>query len=111
MAEACSELDEGAKLEEATTCLRDKLLINFLFHRDLRVSETLSLRPEDIDFKAGTISILNLQSRISRYCPQCDARLRKSDNFCPKCGEKVAEAVTSKQEQRRVRTILMDKET
>jgi len=73
-------------MEEATTNLRDRLLVRILFRLGCRISEALALKVEDIDFDAGTVTILHLKRRISSYCPNCGARLGKTYRFCPACG-------------------------
>ena len=59
------ELEEVRRLEQAATCLRDRLLIRLLFHLGCRISEALSLKVEDIDFDRGMVTILHLKSRLS----------------------------------------------
>ena len=56
------ETEEVQRLEEATTCLRDRLLIRLLFRLGCRISEALSLKVEDIDFAQGTVTILHLKN-------------------------------------------------
>ena len=99
------------KLEQAAKCYRDRLLVRVLFHLGCRISEALALDIKDINFIAGTITILHLKLHINITCPQCNARLGKSHTFCLKCGTKVSEAVVKEMEHRKVRTIPLDKET
>ena len=82
-----------------------------LFHLGCRISEALALQARDIDFIAGTITILHLKSRINLSCPKCNAKLGKSHTYCPKCGVEVKDAVAKELEHRRVRTLPIDKET
>jgi len=105
------ELTEIELMEQAATCLRDKLLIRVLIRLGCRISEALALEVKDIDFGQGTITIQHLKSRIKLTCPQCGTRLGKSHSFCPKCGTKVSEAVAKEQEHRRVRTLPLDRDT
>ncbi len=105
------EQSELKQLEEGATCVRDRLLIRLLARLGCRISEALALRVEDIDFEAGTITILHLKSRISSYCPKCGARLGKSHKFCPICGHSVEKAVAQEKEHRRVRTLPIDGDT
>src|SRR5271157_213966 len=105
------EPEEIQKLENAAQFLRDKILIRILFYLGCRISEALALDVKDINFIAGTITILHLKLHINITCPQCNARLGKSHTFCPKCGTKVSEAVVKEMEHRKVRTIPLDKET
>jgi integrase/recombinase XerD len=105
------EPEEVKLLEEAASCVRDKLLIRLLWHSGCRVSEALALEVKDIDFKQGTATIEHLKLRLELACPQCRARLGKSHVFCPKCGIKVEEAVSGEKEHRRMRTLPLDRDT
>jgi integrase/recombinase XerD len=105
------EMEETEQLEDAATCLRDKLLIKLLAKLGCRVSEALALRVEDIDFGQGTVTIQHLKSRIKVSCPKCGARLGKGHTFCPGCGAKVGKVVTTEQQRRRVRTLPLDAAT
>jgi len=105
------EPEEVQELEKAATCLRDRLLIRLLFHLGCRISEALALRVKDIDFDAGTVTILHLKNRISLYCPRCRARLGKIHKFCPSCGDTVDKAVTREELHRRMRTLPIDDNT
>ena len=51
------EQEEVAKLEDEAEYLRDKLLVRLLAHTGCRVSEALFLKPADVDFDEGTITI------------------------------------------------------
>ena len=105
------ELSELKQLEEGATCLRDRLLIRLLARLGCRISEALALSVEDIDFEAGTVTILHLKSHISLYCPKCRARLGKKHRFCPGCGNKVDKAATREEVHRRMRTLPIDGDT
>lgn len=105
------ELFEIALLIKAALYLRDKLLIMLLFHLGCRISEALGIETKDIDFKAGTVTIQHLKSRINLFCPRCNTRLGKSHSFCPKCGVEVKEAVAKELEHKKVRTLPVDEET
>ena len=105
------EPSELKQLEEGATCLRDRLLIRILARLGCRISEALGLRVEDIDFEAGTITILHLKSRISSYCRKCKARLGKKHRFCPGCGNKVDKIATREEVHRRMRTLPIDGDT
>jgi integrase/recombinase XerD len=111
MTKAYLEIDDVKKLEEAATCLRDRLLIRILFHLGCRVSEALALKVEDIDLEQGTVTIEHLKARLRLCCPKCGARLGKSHTYCPKCGAKVKEVVTKEKEHRRLRTLPVDSDT
>ena len=105
------EVEETERLENAATCLRDKLLIRLLAKLGCRISEALALEVKDIDFHRGTVTIEHLKSGIKLTCPECSARLGKSHIFCPKCGVKTKEAVAKAQEHRRMRTLPLDRHT
>lgn len=105
------DIEETERLENAATCLRDKLLIRLLTRLGCRVSEALALKAEDIDFEQGTVTIQHLKSRIKVSCPKCGSMLGKSHTFCPRCGTRVEKALTEEQERRRVRTLPIDGET
>ncbi len=111
MSNAYLEISEVQKLEAAASYSRDRLLIRLLFHLGCRISEALALEIKDIDFNAGTVTIQHLKARIRLTCLKCGARLGKSHTFCPRCGEKVKEAVAKEQEHRRMRTLPLDRNT
>ncbi|MFH1087772.1 MAG: tyrosine-type recombinase/integrase [Chloroflexota bacterium] len=111
MPKAYLEPDEVARLENAARYLRDKLMIRLLFHVGCRVSEALALETKDVDYAVGAVTIQHLKTRLKLACPKCGARLGRSHGFCPKCGTKVSQAIAKEQEQRRVRTLPLDKET
>lgn len=108
MIKAYLEPEEVALLENAASCLRDKLLIRLLFHLGCRISEALALKVEDIDFSQGTVTIEHLKTRLELCCPSCGARLGKSHKFCPICGHSVEKAVAQEKEHRRLRTLPID---
>jgi len=105
------DLVELKQLEEQARYLRDRLLIRLLARLGCRISEALALRVEDIDFEAGTVTILHLKTRINLYCPVCRARLGKKHRFCPGCGDKVDKADAREDEHRRMRTLPIDSDT
>jgi len=105
------EVEETEKLEDAATCLRDRLLTRLLARLGCRVSEALALTVEDIDFTQGTVRIEHLKSRIRLVCINCNARLGTSHSFCPKCGKVVDKTVTEEKHRRRMRTLPIDGET
>ena len=105
------ELEEVERLENAATCLRDRLLIRLLARSGCRVSEALALEVKDIDFVRGTATIEHLKLRLELACPQCRARLGRNHAFCPKCGIKVEKASAGEKEHRRVRTLPLDRDT
>jgi len=105
------EPTELERLEEVATCLRDRLLMRVLRKLGCRISEALALRVEDIDFTAGTLTILHLKSRIRSNCPRCGARLGKKHRFCPGCGSKVDKVANREEIHHRMRTLPIDSDT
>ena len=98
-------------MENATTNLRDQLLIRLLFRLGCRVSEALSLTAEDVDLGRSTITIKHLKARLKLSCTECGQRLGRSHTFCPKCGSKVEKAQAEQQERRRQRVLPVDGDT
>ena len=111
MTRAYLGVEELAKLEAAATNLRDCLLIRLLSHLGCRITEALSIKVEDIDFSSSTVRILHLKTRLELSCPKCRSRVAAAHTFCPKCGEKVLEAVIRELEHRRQRVLPIDSET
>jgi len=105
------DIEEIRQLEDAATCLRDRLLIRLLARLGCRVSEALSLSVEDIDFARGMVTIEHLKVRLKLTCPHCSARLGKTHVFCPKCGSKIDQAIVAEQKHRRMRTLPLDQAT
>ena len=105
------EPGEVALMENAATNLRDKLLIHLLFRLGCRISETLYIKVDDIDFAQGTIAIIHLKRRLKLSCPTCQARLGAAHLFCPKCGGKIEKSRVEEQEHRRQRVLPVDSET
>jgi integrase/recombinase XerD len=105
------EPEETERLENAATCLRDRLLIRLLRRLGCRISEALGLTVEDIDFSQGTVTIQHLKSRVRLNCPDCGAGLSKQHSFCPGCGRKVDKAVLEEGQHRRIRTLPLDDKT
>ena len=98
-------------LEEAATCLRDRLLIRFLFHLGCRISEALSVRTEDVDIRQSTVTIVHLKRQVRLSCQNCGARLGQSHKFCPACGKEVVSTLSEERDRRRMRTLPIDHET
>jgi len=105
------EPEEVSKIEEATSNLRDKLLIRMLFHTGCRISEALGITVEDIDSDNGSVTIQHLKARIKLSCPECGQRLGRSHIFCPGCGGKVKETQAEQQQHHRQRVLPIDKDT
>lgn len=89
----CLNMEKTEQLENATTYLRDKLLIRLLSRLGCRISEALALEVKDIDFTQGMVTIEHLKARIKLTCSHCGAGLGKSHTFCPNCGVKVDRAI------------------
>jgi integrase/recombinase XerD len=102
---------EVSLLEEATTNLRDRLLIRLLFHLACRISEALALSVEDIDFDHSILIIKHLKMRLKLSCSNCGARLGAAHIFCPKCGVKLEKSQVEAQEHRRQRLLPIDADT
>ena len=79
------EPSEIAMIEDATTNMRDSILIRLLFRLGCRITEVLSIKVDDIDFNQGTITIIHLKYSLELSCPTCGARHGASHIFCPKC--------------------------
>jgi integrase/recombinase XerD len=105
------EPEEVELLEDAATCLRDKLLIRLLFRLGCRISEALTLTSNEVDLDKGLVTIVHLKIRTGFFCPHCATRLGKTHCFCPECGNKVDEARKREMEHRRFRTLPLDAET
>jgi len=103
--------EETGRLEDATTCLRDKLLVRVPRRLGCRISEALGLAVQDIDFVNGRLTIQHLKARVKLSCPDCGTRLGKKHTWCPGCGHKVETLVQKEEEHRRIRTVPLDRET
>jgi integrase/recombinase XerD len=111
MTRAYLEAEEVARLEAAATNLRDRLLIRLLSHLGCRITEALTIGVEDIDFGNSVVSIVHLKTRLELSCPKCRARVGGGHSFCPKCGERILEAVAKGKEHRRQRVLPVDSRT
>jgi integrase/recombinase XerD len=105
------DIEEVEALEKAAQYLRDRLLIRMLCRTGCRVSEALGLSVDDVDFATGTVRIVHLKASMKLHCPQCGGRLSRSARFCPGCGGRVEQTVAEAGEQRRLRTLPVDRET
>jgi integrase/recombinase XerD len=105
------DIEETGKLEAATVCLRDRLLVRITRRVGCRITEELGLAVQDIDFVHGRMTIEHLKARIKLSCPDCGTKLGKRHTFCPGCGHKVQTLVQKEEEHRRIRTIPVDRET
>jgi len=105
------EPEEIKELENEAEYLRDKLLIRILAHTGCRISEALSIKPSDIDFEQGMITIKHLKAGTKLRCPSCNTRLSRKAKYCPGCGGKVEEALAEEASHQRVRSIPVDEET
>jgi integrase/recombinase XerD len=98
-------------MEQASTCVRDELLIEMMYRLGCRVSEALAVTAEDIDLVRGLVTIIHLKSRLRLFCPECKARLSKLARYCAACGKMVDEATRREAEHRRLRTLPLDSHT
>jgi len=105
------ELAETEDLENAATCVRDRVLVRILARLGCRISEALALEVKDIDFDEGTVTIKHLKSRLRLVCPDCRCRLGRTHVFCPACGVQVRQALAEEGEHRRLRTLPLDSDT
>ncbi len=103
--------DEVKLIEEATTNLRDRLLIRMLFRSGCRISELLSISVDDISFSNDLIMIKHLKQRIKYSCPLCKINLSFNSKYCSHCGAAITEAQQKAMELRRQRLIIVDRET
>jgi len=103
--------EEIKLMEEAASCVRDRLLIRLLFRLGCRVSEALALTVDDIDMSQSLVTIVHLKSRARLLCPHCQARLAKAHQFCPVCGNKVEKVIKGETEHRRLRALPVDRDT
>ena len=105
------EPEEVTLMENASTNLRDRLLIRLLSHLGCRITEALTIGVEDIDFHARTVTIQHLKFRLRLFCPGCAAGLGRNHTFCPRCGIRVSDAVAKELEHRRQRVLPVDSQT
>lgn len=105
------EPEEIIKLENEAVNLRDRLLIRVLSRLGCRVSETLGIGVEDIDFHSYTVSIKHLKTKLKLSCSDCGANLGRRHVYCPECGNKVSEAVAKELEHKHQRVLPVDKQT
>jgi len=105
------EPQDVERMEEAATCLRDKLLVKLLFRLGCRISEALAATVDDVDLTQGLATIVHLKSRVRLFCPDCGARLSRAHRFCPACGQRLNKAVMQEQEHRRLRTLPINRDT
>jgi integrase/recombinase XerD len=100
-----------AMMEEAAIYFRDRLLIRLLYRLGCRITESLGIGVDDIDFSQGTVTIERLKTRLKISCPRCGVRLSRTAKFCPGCAARVEKAVTEAKEHRRRRTLPIDGDT
>jgi integrase/recombinase XerD len=103
--------DEIKIMEEKVDNLRDRLLVRLLFHLGCRVNEALALEVGHIDLNNGLVIIQHLKTRARLNCPHCSSRLSRSSIYCSTCGVKVEKVVAKAVENRKMRTLPIDKET
>ena len=99
------------RLIAAATNPRDRAFIAVMAKTGMRITEEIQIKTSDIDYKAGTLTIIHLKERVKLKCPGCGELLGKRHLFCPGCGNKVDKAIREKVEQRRQRMIPVDRDT
>ncbi len=97
------------RLINAGTNPRDRAFIAFMPRTGVRISEAIQVKISDIDFQRGMVTIVHLKDKSKLKCPHCGESLGKRHLFCPACGNKVGQALREKIEQRRQRTIPVDR--
>jgi integrase/recombinase XerD len=105
------EPQEIILMEKAASNLRDRLLIQTLFRLGCRITEALSIKVDDIDFTQNTVTIVHLKSRVQLSCSNCGSSLGLAHAFCSKCGNKVEKTQRQIKENRRQRSLPIDRET
>lgn len=105
------EQKEVIIIEDASTNLRDRLLIRLLFHLGCRISEALAIKVDDVDLSQSTITITHLKARLRLSCTKCGQRIGRSHTFCPKCGGKIEQAHAEERQHHRQRILPVDSET
>jgi len=105
------ELEDVERLIGAATNPRDKAFIALLARTAIRIGEAIEVETTNIDFQGRTLTIVHLKERSKLKCPQCGESLGKRHVFCPGCGNKVAQAIREKVQQRRQRIIPVDRNT
>ncbi len=95
---------------DATTCLRDKVIIMFLADCGLRVTELINIKNEDLDFEKEAVLITHLKEGIRKKCPGCGRAAGKQQKFCSRCGEDLSSVIVEGREERK-RIISVGSET
>lgn len=102
-------IEDVDKLIQATTNLRDRIIIRLLFYTGCKVSELLNIKIADIDFNQGYIVIDYLNRLERRECPSCGKRASRRTLYCPFCGEEMQ--ASNPEEIRRRRFLPLGKTT
>jgi site-specific recombinase XerD len=105
------DLDLPEKLTEAARNPRERALASVLGKCFIRATEATRINLSDINYQKEALSIINLRERVRIGCSWCGERLAKRYRFCPTCGNKVAQTLQEKLEERRQRTIPIDRGT
>ena len=82
--------EEVVRMLDASSCMRDKLLIALMYACGFRVSEVVKLRWCDFDFDRGVINVRNSKGGVDRWVMLPD---RYRDVLFQMCREKVGEFV------------------
>jgi integrase/recombinase XerD len=99
------------ELIAAAVSSRNKALLGVLGKGGLRITEAVRIRIPDVDFERESLSILGLKEHTRIRCHYCGETMARKHLFCPACGNKVAEALRDKIEQRTQRIIPIDRGT
>jgi integrase/recombinase XerD len=105
------EIPEIERMEEASQCMRDRLLNRILARTGCRITEVISLTTDDVDLESGLVKIIHLKRRVKLLCPSCGARLAKRDRYCNSCGRAVEVAGRQEKEQAKFRMLSVDTDT
>jgi integrase/recombinase XerD len=110
-AQAYIDQEQTAKLEAATKCLRDQLMVRITRRLGCRISETLNIYYENINFTQHRITIVHQKARVRILCPKCNTRLNKGSTFCAGCGSKVESVIQKSISDPKMRTVPIDSDT
>lgn len=110
------DAEETSLVEDAATCLRDKVFIRLLRRTACRVSEVLGLEEKHIDFAQHQIRIEHEKIRLNLACPYCakqgeKTRLGRKHTYCPRCGKEVRDAITKEKAIRHLRKVPVSPDT
>ena len=104
------------QLQEAMTCQRDYILVRLLRRLGIRITEALELTVDDVKFGQHAVRIEHEKMKSTLFCPLCaqndqKVRLARTALFCPRCGNKITQAMVDARQERRFRMLSLDSET